>query len=241
MNKNNYGDLSFESLGEGYSVCVSNEHRFGTDAFLLADFAQVRNKDSVCDLCTGNGIVALLMSRDFSPKEIYAVELQKKAFYQLERSKEESKADEIIPVSGDLKEWTPPKKLDVVTCNPPYKIDNTGLKNESDAVTIARHETACTMFDVAQCAKRALRFGGRLCICNRPERLADVIEAMRKAGIEPKRLRTVHKNPESAPWLILVEGRLGGSKYLKIEKPLYIKGENGEAYSEEMKRIYKLK
>ena len=65
------------------------------------------------------------------------------------------------------------------------------------------------------------------------------MEAMRQNGIEPKRLRTVQKNPESDPWLILVEGRLGGSKYLKIEKPLYVMDESG-GYSQEMRRIYKL-
>ena len=76
----NIGDISYESLGEGYYVCVSQEHRFGTDAFLLADFASPRRKDRVCDLCTGGGIVALLLSRNFHPEKIYAVELQKKAY-----------------------------------------------------------------------------------------------------------------------------------------------------------------
>lgn len=233
-------EFSFEELGSGYKVCVSPEHRFGTDAFLLADFASPRHKDKVCDLCTGNGIVALLTARDFAPETIYAVELQDKAFKQLCMSKEASDAKTIIPVHEDLKEWRSDIQLDLITCNPPYKIDNTGLKNASQAVTIARHETECTIFDVCRAARRSLRFGGRLCICNRPERLADVMQAMREAGIEPKRLRCVQKTAESDPWLILVEGRLGGSKFLKIEKPLIVKGENGEAYSAEMKRIYKL-
>ena len=61
--------FSFESLGEGYSVCVSAEHRFGTDAFLLAEFSAPRRKDSVCDLCSGNGIVALLMSEKLPSRE----------------------------------------------------------------------------------------------------------------------------------------------------------------------------
>lgn len=233
-------DFSYESLGEGYSVCISQEHRFGTDAFLLADFAAPRHKDFAADLCSGNGIVALLMSKNHKPAGIYAVELQEKAYSQLLLSKERSSADDIFPVLVDLKEWTCEKKLDLITCNPPYKPADTGFKNSSEAVTIARHETACTIYDVARCAARSLRFGGRLCVCNRPERLCDVIEAMRSAGIEPKRLKAVQKNPESDPWLILVEGRLGGSKYMKIEKPLYVKGENGEDYSEEMKRIYRI-
>lgn len=233
-------DFAYESLGEGFEICVSSEHRFGTDAFLLADFAAPRHKDRVCDLCTGNGIVAMLMLRDFRPEKIYAVELQDKAYEQLEMSRERSEAWEMVPQHADLKDWRSSEPLDVITCNPPYKVDNTGLKNASEAVTIARHETMCTIFDVCRCAKRSLRFGGRLCVCNRPERLADIFAAMRESGIEPKRLRCVQKDKNSDPWLVLVEGKLGGAKYLKIEKPLYVKGDNGEAYSDEMKRIYKI-
>lgn len=232
--------FSFEELGGGFRVCVSQEHRFGTDAFLLSYFASPKHKDRVCDLCSGNGIVALLTARDFAPEVIYAVELQDKAFKQLCMSKEASNAETLIPIHEDLREWRSPVQLDLITCNPPYKQDNTGLKNASQAVTIARHETECTIFDVCMAARRSLRFGGRLCICNRPERLPDVFQAMREAGIEPKRLRSVQKTADSDPWLILVEGRLGGSKFLKIEKPLIVKGENGEPYSQEMKRIYKL-
>ena len=62
---------------------------------------------------------------------------------------------------------------------------------------------------------------------------------MRECKIEPKRLRTVHKTASSPPWLILAEGRLGGSSFMKIEPPLIVMGDNGE-YSDEMKRIYKL-
>lgn len=237
---NNYPDLSYEDLGEGYKICVSSEHRFGTDAFLLADFASPRHKDSVIDLCTGDGIVALLMSRDFKPKEIYAVEIQEKAFDQLCLSKDVSNADEIIPVHADLKTWRAPKQVDLITCNPPYKIDNTGAKNDTEAVSIARHEMLCTIYDVCEAAKKNLKFGGRLCICNRPERLADCIDAMRKNGIEPKRLRSVHKDKQSDAWLILIEGMMGGAKFMKVEKPLIVKGKNGESYSDEMKRIYKL-
>ncbi len=233
---------TYETLGHGYKVCISASHRFGTDAFLLADFAGARHKDKVSDLCSGNGIVALLLSRDYQPSVIYAVELQAEAYSQLEKSVEASpeKAKKIVPIRSDLKEWTAPEKLDLITCNPPYKADGAGIQNDSEAAVIARHETACTIYDVCECAARSLKYGGRLCVCNRPERLPDVFEAMRKNKIEPKRLRTVHKDKSSEPWLILVEGRLGGAPFLKIEKPLFIKGENGESYSEEMKRIYRL-
>ena len=230
-------DLTFEDLGKGFRVCISTEHRFGTDAFLLADFARPRHKDTVCDLCTGCGIIPMIIQRNFQPRKIYAVELQQKAYDQLKLSIRESGTDSTEAVLGDLREWKSPEQLDVITCNPPYKISGTGAKNNSLAVSIARHEMMCTVDDVCAAAARNLRFGGRLCLCNRPERLSDIITAMRANGIEPKRLRTVHKNPECAPWLVLVEGRKGGNNFIRIEKPLYVRSSDG-GISEEMQSIY---
>lgn len=232
-----YSDFTFEELGKGFKVCVSQEHRFGTDAFLLADFAKPRHKDKVCDYCTGCGIIAMIMQRNFQPAKIYALEIQQKAYEQLRLSAKESGTLNVEAVLGDLREWRSPEALDLITCNPPYKISGTGAKNDSDAVSIARHEMMCTIQDVCAAAAKNLRFGGRLCVCNRPERLSDVIMAMRQNGIEPKRLRTVHKNPETAPWLILVEGRRGGNNFIQIEKPLYVRSADG-GISEEMSRIY---
>lgn len=234
-----YNDFTFESLGEGIEICISDEHRFGTDAFLLADFSAGRHKDICADLCTGSGIIALLLHKFYKPQKIYAVEIQEKAHEQLKVSLERSRIDTIQPVLGDLNDWRSEKELDLITCNPPYKINNTGAKNDSEAVSIARHEMLCTIDDVCRCAKKNLKFGGRLCICNRPERLCDIMTAMRASGIEPKRLRTVHKNPECPPWLILVEGKKGGRPFVQIEKPLYVRSADG-GNSAEMKRIYGL-
>ena len=235
----NYTDLTFEKLGNGIEICVSSEHRFGTDAFLLADFAKPRHKDKVCDFCTGSGIIALLMERNFHPEHIYAVEIQEKAHIQLKMSLERSGITNITPISGDLKDWKAQQELDLITCNPPYKIDNTGAKNDLEAVSIARHEMMCTIDDVCNSATKNLKFGGRLCICNRPQRLCDIMVAMRNAGLEPKRVRFVSKNPESAPWLVLVEGRKGGNPFLQVEPQLFTHDKNGE-YTDEMKRIYQL-
>ncbi len=234
-----YTDFTFESLGDGIEICISDEHRFGTDAFLLADFAQARRKDICADFCTGSGIIAMLLYKNYRPRLTYALEIQEKAHEQLKVSLKKSKIDSIVPVLGDLKDWRAEKELDLITCNPPYKINNTGEKNDSEAVSIARHEMMCTVDDVCAAAKRSLKFGGRLCLCNRPERLCDIMTAMRSNGIEPKRLRTVHKNPECPPWLILVEGRKGGRNFLQIEKPLYVRSADG-GLSAEMNRIYHL-
>ena len=167
-----YTDFTFESLGDGIEICISDEHRFGTDAFLLADFAQARRKDICADFCTGSGIIAMLLYKNYKPKLTYALEIQEKAHEQLKVSLKKSKIDSIVPVLGDLKDWRAEKELDLITCNPPYKINNTGEKNESEAVSIARHEMMCTVEDVCAAAKRSLKFGGKLCLCNRIDQRA---------------------------------------------------------------------
>ena len=126
--------------------------------------------------------------------------------------------------------------FDLVTMNPPYKIENGGIKNEDECSTIARHETFCNMEDIAKSASRLLRFGGKFCICHRPERVFDAMVAMRNNGIEPKRLRFVSKKGDTQPWLVLIEGKRGAKNGLKVESPLVAYNNDG-SLSEEMLSI----
>lgn len=229
--------ITVEDLGGGYEICISSEHRFGTDAFLLADFSNARHKDRVCDLCSGSGIVAILLHKNFKPKHIDAVEIQEEAHLLLKETIKLTGISDIEPILGDLKNYSASEELDLMTCNPPYKLDGTGEKNSSLSAKIARHETLCTLDDVCAAASRNLKFGGRLCICNRPERLCDIMVSMRANGLEPKRVRFVSKNPYTSPWLVLAEGRKGGKPFMKVEPHMYIQDENGD-FSQELKKIY---
>ena len=62
------------------------------------------------------------------------------------------------------------------------------------------------------------------------------MDAMRKNGIEPKRLRFVAKNPESAPWLFLLEGKKGSKPFMQVEPQLHIRTEDGDC--QEIRRLY---
>lgn len=240
-------DQKYEKLKKGIEICVTKEHRFGTDAFLLADFADLRRKDRVCDLGTGCGIIPMLMEIKFEPKEIFCVDIQPQAIEQLNLSIERSignsecTADlsKLVPICADLKElWkdAPLGQLDAVTCNPPYKAAKCGIESEMTAQKIARHEILCNINDVCRAADRLLKFGGKLCLCNRPERLADVISAMQKNHIEPKALRFVSKTPSDAPWLFLIEGKKGSKPFMKVLPQLYIT--EGGGFSDELMKIY---
>lgn len=229
-----------EPISDQISVCVSDFHRFGTDAFLLTAFSGYRSSDLVCELGTGCGIIALMMHRCHPPKQIYAVDIQEDAIEQLKAGIDFSHISGITPVCADLKTlWqdAPLGRCSLVICNPPYMRAGSGEHNTLTAQTIARHEVLCTIDDVCASAKRLLKYGGRLCLCNRPDRLCDVLCAMRQNEIEPKRIRFVAKNSETAPWLVLVEGKRGAKPSLRVEPPLYIR--DGDAQSEEINRLYR--
>lgn len=232
-------NYKYEKLTEKIYVCASTDHRFGTDAFLLAHFSEYRQKDKVCDLGTGCGIIPLIMQKYRPPQITYAVDIQPGAIEQLKLGIEHSETTGIVPICADLKElWdnAPLGQLDLVTCNPPYKAANAGLESVITAQKIARHEIMCNLDDVCKAGEKLLKFGGRLCLCNRPERLSDVIYAMKKHNIEPKRLRFVSKNPDEAPWLFLIEGKKGSKSFMRVEPQLYIRTDNG--FSDELRKIY---
>ena len=214
-------EFRFEPLGEKLNICVSDEHSFGTDAFLLSYFASPKKSDVVYDLGTGCGIIPVLWYRTTPPKQVYAIDIQPQAIEQLEITAQKNSLDTLSPICADLKTFKTDKQADVVTCNPPYKAAGAGIVSELSAEQIARHEVLCDIYDVTKTAARLLKFGGRLCICQRPERLCDVIDAMKKSGVEPKRLRFVQKDAVSAPWL-----------FLSVEKPLLMDD------AEEIKKIY---
>lgn len=230
-----------EYLGSNVSVVVSDDHGFGTDAVLLADFASPKKKEKACDLGTGCGIIPMIWCRNRQADTVTGIEIQEKGFHQAQKSAQISNmTDKVTFINHDLKDIKSVlahASMDLVTMNPPYKAADCGIKSISSAEKIARHETECTLQDVTDAAAYLLNFGGRLCMCNRPERLCDTFTAMKKSGIEPKRLRFVVKKPETKPWLFLVEGRKGGKSYLNIEPMLIMYGDNGEL-SDEVIKIY---
>ncbi len=227
-----------EDLGEGIGVVVSKQHTFGTDAMLLADFANPKRNDIACDFGSGCGIIPFLWLRDGKCAEITAVEIQENACDQMNRSLVLNDIEKIAVLNRDLKDILDLKagSFDLVTMNPPYKIENGGIKNEEDFATIARHETLCNMDDIAKSAARLLRFGGKFCICQRPERVFDVMYSMRKNGIEPKTLRFVSKKGDTQPWLVLIEGKRGAKNGLKVLGNLVAYNDDGNL-TEEMLKI----
>ncbi|MDQ0247615.1 tRNA1(Val) A37 N6-methylase TrmN6 [Bacillus fengqiuensis] len=214
---------------------------FSLDAVLLARFAYMPiQKGNVIDLCTGNGVIPLFLSRRTKGK-ITGVEIQERLYDMAVRSVEYNQLQNRIElIHGDLKDM--PEKLghgkfDVVTCNPPYfKTPNKDEINLNEHLAIARHEIHCTLEDVIRVSSQLTRAGGKIALVHRPGRLMDILSLMRQYKIEPKRLQFVYPKIGKESNTILVEGIKNGQPDLKILPPLIVYNENNE-YTKELRTI----
>lgn len=215
--------------------------RFGVDAVLLSAFARVKRGMRVIDLCTGTGIIPMLLAGKTQASFITGVEIQEDMVEMANRSVQYNKLEARVAfIHGDLKDIEMIKRMekaDVVTVNPPYKLKNSGIINPDDKNAIARHEIMATLEDVIISARIALKDNGRLYMVHRPERMADILCLMRKHKIEPKTIRMVHPNTKKAPNIVLIEGQRDGGAFLKWEPSLYVYNDNG-GYTDEINKIY---
>ncbi len=231
----------FERLSDEIYIEVSAEHTFGTDALLLAYFASPKNNDRAMDMGTGCGIIPFLWLRNSKQSPVHCLDIQQNAIEQVKRSIERNALQgRLVPHLCDLREIRsefPAEGFSLVTMNPPYKPVGTGIESKSNSAKIARHEICCNIEDAVKAAAYLLKFGGRFCMCHRPERLADAVCLMRQYSLEPKRLRFVTDKKGQEPFLFLIEGKKNAKPFLRVESLLQIKKENGK-FTREMLAVY---
>lgn len=230
-------DLQIKGL---YIIQKTNGFCFGTDAVLLAGFAYVKKGGRVMDLCTGTGIIPLLLSAKTKAAKICGLEIIPPVADMAKRSVLYNKIENVYIQEGNVLDAAKIygyEVFDTVTCNPPYERVGGGLKNPDDIKAVARHEILCSLDDVISQSAAILKYGGNLCMVHRANRIADVICCMRKYKIEPKRLRMVAPYEGREPNLLLIEGVKGGGPFVKNLPVLYIYEKNGN-YTDEINEIY---
>lgn len=214
---------------------------FGIDAVLLSDYAKVKRGEKAVDLCTGNGVIPILLEAKNNGEHYSGLELQPQCADLARRSVKYNHLENKVTIEeGDVcnaSELFGRESVEVVTVNPPYMIGQHGIKNADDAMTIARHEVRCTLDDIVRESAKMLKFNGRFYMVHRPFRLAEIFSTMMKYHIEPKRMRLVHPYADREPNMVLIEGLKGGKSRITIEKPLVVYKEPN-VYTDEIYEIY---
>ena len=226
----------------GYQIIQNKDaFCFGMDAVLLAGFASVRQGERALDLGTGTGIIPILLEARYPGEHYTGLEIQEAMADMARRSVALNKLeDKISIITGDIKEASRllgAASFDVVTSNPPYMNDAHGLKNPELPKAIARHEVLCTLEDVVREAARLLKPGGRFYLVHRPHRMIEIISALTRYRLEPKRLKLVYPFVNKEANMVLIEAVRGGRSMVKVEAPIIVYKEPG-VYTEEIYEIY---
>ena len=211
---------------------------FGTDALLLAGY--VAGKYNVgAEFGGGSGIISMLLLTRDKIKSAVAYEVQEDYCDLIRRNAEYNALSErLSAIHKDIRELPNTENADIVFTNPPYMKKDGGLNNVNDAKSIARHEINGDIKDFCLAAKRLLKFGGSFYAVYRPDRLTDLIVAMREAALEPKRVTFVHADTSSESSMVLIEAKKGGRSGMMLTPPLIIyNSRDHREYSEEMKEI----
>ncbi len=215
---------------------------FGTDAYLLSAYLRSAKNKVAVELGSGTGVISLLAAARNKFGKIYALERQSEYYDLTRRNVELNKLDErVVPLLADIRDI---KSNDVggevfsVFSNPPYLPADSGFHAKNPEMDAARRELAGSIYDFAACASRILQSGGLFTVVYRPDRLCDLICAMRENSIEAKKCLFVFPTRNSEPSLVIVEGKKDAAPSVKIEKPLIIYEDDGRTYTERMNIIY---
>ncbi|MGD2080448.1 MAG: methyltransferase [Nitrospirota bacterium] len=214
-------------------------YRFSMDSVLLYAFVDLERPKKIADLGAGSGVVGLLLAKRYPFASVTLVELQE-GLHGLSKKNigANGLGDRVEAVRADIRGFREGAcEFDLVVSNPPFRRGGTGRLSAGDEKARARHELELTLGELLEAASGLLRNRGRFSIVYHPERLVELIDSLRAAGLEPKRLRFVHGNVNAEAKMVLLDSVKGGRRGLKTERPLFVYRADG-SYQDEVAGIY---
>ena len=194
-------------------------YRFTSDSVLLSRFSKAKRGDNVADFCAGSGIVAFhfyALNKHTQDIRFTLFELQEELSALSKKTAQYNGFENFSFEQGRLqdikKEYH--EKFSLVLCNPPY--EKGGFDNDEYVKAICRKEITINLKEIARAAAFALKYGGRLCMLHRADRLAEVCYTLHDVGIEVKKLQFVGGKSGSKPYLVMIEGVKGGKPCSEI-------------------------
>ncbi len=202
-------------------------YRFSIDAILLSRFVTVKPGDVAVDLGTGCGVIPLMLLLTQPLRFAFGLEIQKELAGQAARNARlNGFEDKMEVILGDIRH--PPlakRSADLVICNPPYRKAKSGRINPDPRRAIARHELLASIDDILKAARALVRRKGRVALVYPAPRLVDLLVRLRRLNLEPKKIRIIYPDLESAAKLALVEAWQGARPGLEVYPPLLGQGD----------------
>ena len=233
-----WDDLELDGLGV---IQSEKEYAFTSDAVLLANYIKAGHKDDVIELCSGSGVISVIMGYKKKPKSITLVEIQEA---QADRSNRtmianQMQATVICDKFQGIHEKVGAYAFDVCYANPPYR-PSTLASSSKKQVALSTHEIEMTLHELVVEAEKLLRFGGKFFIVYTASRLSELIFELKSCKLEPKNLTMVHPKVNKPAELVLVTAVKGGKSGIVID-PIIIEKDENNHDTDIMRAIYNSK
>ena len=206
-------------------------YRFTSDSVLLSRFAKPKKGDVVADFCAGSGIVAYhfyaLHKNTVQGLRFTLFEMQESLCALSKKTAQYNGFDNFSFECGRLQDINEKyrEKFSLILCNPPY--EKGGFDNIDYEKAVCRKEITITLEEIAKACAFALKFGGRVALLHRADRLAELCYTLKAVNIEVKKIQFVAGRYGAKPYLVMVEGVKGGKSATDILPTIYnAKGEN---------------
>jgi tRNA1(Val) A37 N6-methylase TrmN6 len=217
-------DMGFDGLK---IVQDTRLYRFTSDSVLLSKFARAKTGDTVADFCAGSGIVGFhfyALNKEQKRGLTFTLFEMQTPLYELSKKTAALNGfDNFSFVNCKLQnlEEKYREKFSLVLCNPPYERADTGFDNDVYEKAICRKEITLNLKEIVSAAAFALKYGGRLCLLHRADRVAEVCYELKKVNLEVKRMQFVGGRYGAKPYLVLLEAVKGGKVGCEIMPTAY--------------------
>lgn len=226
--------FSFKQFTVYHDKCAM---KVGIDGVLLGAWTNVENCDSMLDIGTGTGLIALMLAQR-SLATVDAIDIDGDAILQAKENIENSPwKDRIHTQKNSLQELTKicSKQYDLIVSNPPYFVNST--KTPLENRTAARHTDSLSHEELIRHAKLLLKPTGRLCLILPVIEGFQCIEYASKTGLYCNKQVTVYPKPNAIAKRLLLEFSIFPTQ--KTSSELIIESEERHHYSPEFSILAK--
>jgi tRNA1(Val) A37 N6-methylase TrmN6 len=234
------GDETLDYISGYYRIFqLGKGHRFSTDDVLTAWYATqwAPRVERAADLGSGIGSVALVIAWRLPGARIVTVEAQEESVRLARKSVRYNGLEERFSIHhGDLRQFAPEERFDLVTGSPPYFPPGTAVEAEHPQAVPARIEVRGTVADYAATAARILAPGGVFVFVFPFDQRARAEEALAASALVLLRRRDVVFKEGEPPRIALFAAAraadLPPARETWIEPPLIIRARDGQMHPE---------
>ncbi|MBK3518397.1 tRNA1(Val) (adenine(37)-N6)-methyltransferase [Carboxylicivirga marina] len=180
--------------------------KVGTDGVLLGAWAKIENCQTVLDVGTGTGLVALMIAQRNSKTAIHAIDVDNDAVQQANGNFRLSKwSDRLVAEHVSIQDYgrTNRRVLDHIVCNPPFFKNS--FKSNDLARNVARHCDSLSYEELIKYSYNLLHETGRLSVVLPYDVMNEFVNIGQRTGFILSRQMLIKPTPSKTFGRVLIE------------------------------------